>query len=523
MRFVRGARIGLMLACLALLSAGCASLSPRVNVIPSIARHRADTQYQAARYAEQRGQLEKARELYAALQRKSPKTVEYAHRMGVVCTALRDFETAGKYFEHARGLDAQNPALLADMGFSAYQQKDYRSAEALLQASMDLSPGDPRVVNTLAMAIGFQGRYAESLAIFRRVNSETQSQINVAHIQTQRDEPEAAMATYQKALSNDPGNKPASIALQQLHAAHRRISPVTPQPTEHLAALASVASHSSPVAVQPAWEAGLPAPSATASPAAVGSVEELPRPLITSVDELPSLGATSQPLIIIPNDGRWVPTAPAPELVSDVAAAETKFELPVCSNPQSELATLPEKPSTANESVVTQIPAQVPDELADDVRDAFTGEENAREAPTADMEELVGLDWAQADLAREKADVDAGIKASLQSGDCLRGFCPVALRDERRLAPTRPELVTEYQSKTYHFSTAEARDKFIAYPETYAPVAGGMDIIEALRGHDAADGSLDFACWFRHRLHMFSTADNLAAFRAAPRNFAAHQ
>ena len=34
------------------------------------------------------------------------------------------------------------------------------------------------------------------------------------------------------------------------------------------------------------------------------------------------------------------------------------------------------------------------------------------------------------------------------------------------------------------------------------------------------NGSLDYAVWYRHRLHMFSSPENLAAFRAAPKTFA---
>ena len=503
MRFTRSAMFTLLLACPPLFNTGCASLSPKLKVLPSVARHRAETQFQAARDAEQRGQLEKARELYAALQRQSPNTPEYAHRMGVVCTQLQDHLTAGKYFEHARSLDPRNHALLADMGYSAYLQKDYKSAEALLSESVQLNSNDPRAINNLAMAIGFQGRYEESLASFRRVNPETQAMLNVAFIQSQRNEPETAMTTYQQILSREPGNKSATAALQQLTASHPDIRPV--QPISEPAALASSARSPAPVK-QPGWYVDLPSPR-----------EDIPpRPtLIVSADEVPPSANTFEAPIITPDNGDWGSSQSVAQSANPtkVVSAEGEFELPRGAAPPAELAA---------EATPVQQPAAAPQGApSDDVANAFADGDNLPEAPRQEMDELTGLEWARTELAERQAATPE-TKDTTRSDDCLRGFCPVALRDERRLAPVSDEFTTEYQAQNYRFSSAAARDRFLEHPDWYVPVAGGLDIIEVKRGHELAQGSLDFAVWFRHRLHMFSNAENLAAFRAAPRNFASN-
>ncbi len=522
MRLTRAAKIGLLLATLPMTGIGCASLSPKLSVLPSITRHRAETQYQAARDAEQCGRLEKARELYAALQRQSPNTPEFAHRMGVVCTQLQDYVTAGKYFEHARSLDPRNPSLLADMGYSVYLQKDYKSAEALLQQAVDLQPDDSRATNNLAMAIGFQGRYDESLAMFRRVNTETQSLLNVAFIQSQSNQPDAAMATYRQVLSKEPANKLASSALQLLNAAHpRQPAPVVPsQPVE----VASEATPPTSISIQPAWTGPVVSPNSTTAPA---DLPPVPSVVAVTDQQPPSALAAAAPAGDA-NSIRWTATQdlakPATEHLVD--SVENEFELPQRTGPPGELpAELAAETSPAPDSIpqspTEATPATTPAPKGDELTNVFDGDDNAPEATTDDMDELTALDWVTDDLAKQKAAEEAAPQSSPHAGDCLRGFCPVALRDDRRLRQSLAEFTSEYQGRAYRFSSAEALERFLANPDWYVPFAGGLDVIEVKQGH-VTQGTLDFAVWFRHRLHMFSNADNLAVFRANPRAFASN-
>lgn len=518
MRFVRAAKLCLLCAGLSVLSTGCASLSPRLNVIPSLARHRAESQYQAAWQAEQRGQLEKARELYAALQRKSPNVPEYAQRMGVVCTELQDYVTAGKYFEHARSLAPRDGTLLTDMGYLAYVQKDYKSAEALLTEATHLTPQDTRAVNHLAMSIGYQGRYDESLQQFRRANSETQAQLNVAFIQSQRNEPDAAMASYRRVLSQEPGNKVASTALQQIHAVHQHRPHVMDQVGDQLASIVNLPSPA-PLSQNQSWGSS-PLPALVSVPGSSADISP-----VVSTKLAPFNAAVDAP-IITPLDTHWTATAVATQPASPPKTAETKFELPTRSEPPeeltAELSAVPTGPALLEEPAapIAAVVEVAPLPPADDMENVFEGGEPTAEKPMPDANELAGLEWAHDGLNQEQAAVEAGVKTSPTTNNHLQGFCPVALRDERRLATALTEFTVEYQAQTYSFSSAAARDQFTAHPEWYVPAAGGLDIIEVKRGHAVAQGSLHHACWFRHRLHMFSSADNLAAFRAAPRDFA---
>ena len=523
MRFHRGAKYGLLFACLPLFSVGCASLSPRLNALPSIARHRADSQYQTAREAEQRGQLEKARDLYAALQKQSPNTPEYAHRMGVVCTQLQDHVTAGKYFEHARALSPANPAILADMGYSAYLQKDYVRSESLLKESVRLAPKEPRAINNLAMAIGFQGRYDESLAMFRRVNPETQCLLNIAYIQSQRGEAQSAIASYQQVLSREPGNKVASNAIQQLN----------PSAAQSMSVAATNSVRTEPKNVEKAnraWE----------DSTSKGSID-LPSPVIASQDELPApADIPNSPVVITPGDFNFGSSAAVPKSVADTSAKALEFERPIRGEPERIEFDEPEETTAvaakeapadsaskldataASAQAVPTAPEVVASTTApekkNDLADVFEGGESATEPVMPESQELTGLDWAREDLEKQREENKSAEKST---GDVMQGFCPVALRDERRLAKAMDQYTTEYQAETYRFCSAEARERFLEHPDWYIPAAGGLDIIEVRKGHNVTLGSLDHAVWFRHKLHMFSSAENLEAFRAAPRDFVA--
>ena len=161
---------------------------------------------------------------------------------------------------------------------------------------------------------------------------------------------------------------------------------------------------------------------------------------------------------------------------------------------------------------------------SDELASAFTDDDNRLETKSADAEELTGLEWVK----DEQATLAAAHSGTPETGfvelaDGLKGFCPVTIRDDQRLTAARDEFSFEYQSQVYRFSSTEALAKFQANPELYAPMAGGLDVVAVRQGSAVANGSLDHAVWFRHRLHLFSTIENLAAFRAAPRTFAAVQ
>jgi len=100
--------------------------------------------------------------------------------------------------------------------------------------------------------------------------------------------------------------------------------------------------------------------------------------------------------------------------------------------------------------------------------------------------------------------------------DGLKGFCPVALRDERSLTDARPEFTTVYKDRRYYFSSATAQALFESTPDRYAPAASGYDVVHLSLTGEQARGSLDYAVWFRGRLYLFLSTETMETFVAAP-------
>ena len=68
--------------------------------------------------------------------------------------------------------------------------------------------------------------------------------------------------------------------------------------------------------------------------------------------------------------------------------------------------------------------------------------------------------------------------------------------------------------------TAEAKAKFDQDPARYAPAAYGADVVVLIRDKDVAEGSLDFAAWYKGNLYLFSSEETYSAFISEPVKYA---
>ena len=102
----------------------------------------------------------------------------------------------------------------------------------------------------------------------------------------------------------------------------------------------------------------------------------------------------------------------------------------------------------------------------------------------------------------------------------LKGFCPVALRDHRDLVDAQSQFRVVYNEKTYYLSSSEAVSEFHSDPAKYAPAARGSDVIHLAITGEELEGSLDHAVWYKGRLYLFSSAETMETFVAAPSSHA---
>ena len=108
---------------------------------------------------------------------------------------------------------------------------------------------------------------------------------------------------------------------------------------------------------------------------------------------------------------------------------------------------------------------------------------------------------------------------STQSQNPLDGFCPVALRDKEAWVAGRADLEANFGGQKYQFSSAAARQKFLANPQEYVPVRRGNDVVLAIEENRTVPGSIQHSAVWQGRLYLFSSTASLAAFRGDPARY----
>jgi YHS domain-containing protein len=201
---------------------------------------------------------------------------------------------------------------------------------------------------------------------------------------------------------------------------------------------------------------------------------------------------------------------------------EGGFQMPI----ETEQDVLSEPAPAAASALVTTTITPLPEEGPAEPAPFFAAEERAID-PQESMEvsALVGQTFdpsgadSHAASSRAAHGQAAGSKMqqiAARGGVGLKGYCPVALRDERHLADGKAAYVSYYQGKAYYFSSDAAKVRFDASPSAYAPASGGEDVTMKTLSGEVIEGSLDHSVWYKGRLYLFHTAENLKTFMAAP-------
>ena len=216
-------------------------------------------------------------------------------------------------------------------------------------------------------------------------------------------------------------------------------------------------------------------------------------------------------------------TLDAPALTESKAAAPPLLELPEIETPEIPALEIPETPR------LTAAP-----EFTQDVEKTVAGQKllmpELPALPSAPGQ-LSATDSAEPDTKLPVIEPSAPPKAEGKTDKMrkikerselkgLKGFCPVALRDERDLRDARPQFKAEYLGQVYNFSTLEAQEKFASNPSLYAPAAGGADVVLTSGEEARTEGTLDHAVWFKDRLYLFDSQKSLQTFVVSPAEYA---
>ncbi|MCH7686468.1 MAG: hypothetical protein IH899_07280, partial [Planctomycetes bacterium] len=210
-----------------------------------------------------------------------------------------------------------------------------------------------------------------------------------------------------------------------------------------------------------------------------------------------------------PEDRNEISVVPVPHNTVPDAGNDESLQLKDPQNPAENTTQTTENTQT---HPIIFTPADAPKLLETETK------KNAADSPDIEVSKKSELSQAQRKKNDLKEKREKFKKITERYGlKGFKGFCPVALRDQRELINSKSEFKAIYESRIYFFSSSEARDKFENAPEHYAPVHGGKDIVMLQDDEKKVQGSLDHAVWFQDRLYLFSSVDSLKTFIKTPK------
>jgi Flp pilus assembly protein TadD len=177
----------------------------------------AEGEFAMARLCERRGETEQAETVYHALLKKAPRDARIYHRLAVLAVQKGDFVNAEEHFRVALSLAPPTAELLSDAGYCYYLQQKLPQAEAILKEALKLEPTYATAANNLGLVLGAEGRYRESMELFRRSNTEAEAYANMAYVLAQRGEMARAEQTYIRALTLNSTMRAAAQAVLQIN------------------------------------------------------------------------------------------------------------------------------------------------------------------------------------------------------------------------------------------------------------------------------------------------------------------
>lgn len=98
----------------------------------------------------------------------------------------------------------------------------------------------------------------------------------------------------------------------------------------------------------------------------------------------------------------------------------------------------------------------------------------------------------------------------------LDGCCPVTLVEKGAWMQGNAQWGARHRGRTYLFAGPMEQQAFLAAPDRYAPVLAGDDPVLALDTGRQVPGDRRYGLTFDSRVYLFSSAETLNAFTAAP-------
>jgi Tfp pilus assembly protein PilF len=152
-----------------------------------------------------------------------PKLTEAHNLLGVAYDKKGFSDRAKESFERAVKMD-EDADTLNNLGFSLYQNGNYRAAVDRLKRAAKLAPTDERILNNLGLAYCRLGKIDEAYKAFTRATGPLTGNLNTAKMLERFGREDDAIRYYEAARTIDPGN---TMALRRLADLYQRIGRVT--------------------------------------------------------------------------------------------------------------------------------------------------------------------------------------------------------------------------------------------------------------------------------------------------------
>src|ERR1043165_8915217 len=148
-----------------------------------------------------------------------PKLTEAHNLLGVAYDKKGFADRAKDSFERAVKLE-EDAETLNNLGFSLYQNGNYRAAVDRLKRAAKLAPTDERILNNLGLAYCRLGKIDEAYKAFARATGPLTGNINTAKMLERFGREDDAIRYYEAARQIDPVN---TIALRRLADLYQRV------------------------------------------------------------------------------------------------------------------------------------------------------------------------------------------------------------------------------------------------------------------------------------------------------------
>jgi Tfp pilus assembly protein PilF len=152
-----------------------------------------------------------------------PKLTEAHNLLGVAYDKKGFNDRARESFERAVKMD-EDVDTLNNLGFSLYQNGNYRAAVDRLKRAAKLAPQDERILNNLGLAYCRLGKIDEAYKAFSRATGPLTGNLNTAKMLERFGREDDAIRYYEAARAIDPNN---SLALQRLADLYQRVGRAT--------------------------------------------------------------------------------------------------------------------------------------------------------------------------------------------------------------------------------------------------------------------------------------------------------